>query len=107
VENCDLWDTGDPVDALRRLRESAPDERPELIIADVIMPSMSGFRMIDEMLRIDPGIRVIYMSGFVQSRISLPGTPGAVVAFLEKPFTREVLLSTFREVMASPGSRAA
>ena len=100
-EECELWDTGDPVEALRRLRESSPAERPELVISDVIMPAMSGFRMIDEMTSIDPDIRVIYMSGYVQSRISLPGTPGSVVAFLEKPFTREALLATFRQVMAS------
>jgi diguanylate cyclase (GGDEF)-like protein len=104
VENCDLWDTGNPIEALQRFRESSPDERPELIISDVIMPEMSGFRMIDEMTQIKPDIRVIYMSGFVQSRISMPGTPGAVVAFLEKPFTREVLLSSFRQVTGAAGS---
>ena len=103
VENCDLWDTGNPVEALTRFRESSPDERPELIISDVIMPEMSGFRMIDEMLRIKPDLRVLYMSSFVQSPISMPGTPGAVVSFLEKPFTREVLLARFRQVTGSPG----
>ena len=101
VENCDLWDTGNPIEALQRFRESSPDERPELMISDVIMPEMSGFRMIDEMTQIKPDIRVIYMSGFVQSRISMPGTPGAVVAFLEKPFTRDVMLATFRQVTGS------
>ena len=67
------------------------------------MPEMSGFRMIDEMLRIKPDLRVLYMSSFVQSPISMPGTPGAVVSFLEKPFTREVLLARFRQVTGSPG----
>lgn len=104
VENCDLWDTGNPIEALQRFRESSPDERPELIIADVIMPEMSGFRMIDEMMQIKPDIRVIYMSGFVQSRISMPGSPGAVVSFVEKPFTREVLLSNFRQVIGAAAS---
>jgi len=87
-----------------RCTSPSPAERPELVISDVIMPAMSGFRMIDEMTSIDPDIRVIYMSGYVQSRISLPGTPGSVVAFLEKPFTREALLATFRQVMASPSA---
>lgn len=101
-----LWDTGDPLEAIRRFGAAAPSERPDVILTDVIMPAMSGLRMIDEIAKISTDIRVIYMSGYVQSEISWVGTPGAVVSFLEKPITEETLLTAMREVSRDIGTRS-
>jgi diguanylate cyclase (GGDEF)-like protein len=96
--NCELWDSGQPFEVVSRFTGLPQAERPDVIITDVIMPEMSGIRMIDAIAKIDRNIRVIYMSGFVQSPISWGGTPGAVAAFLEKPVMMEPLFAALRQV---------
>jgi len=99
-----LWDTGDAAEAIRRFAATPPAERPDIILSDVIMPVMTGMRMIDQMAAISPALRVIYMSGYVQSVIEWQGPPSAVVAFLEKPIALDVLLATVQRVLhAAPG----
>ncbi len=100
-----LWDTGDPAEAIRHFAEVSPAERPDLILADVIMPVMTGMRMIEQISAISPELRVIYMSGYVQSVIEWQGPPAAVVAFLEKPITLDVLLATVQRVLHAPPGR--
>ena len=56
--------------------------------------------------RINPDIKVIYMSGYVQSEISWKGTPGSIVAFLEKPIEMETLLATVQKVSQREPRRA-
>lgn len=91
-EGYGLWDTGDAREAIRRFADSAPAERPDVILADVIMPVMTGMRMIDQIARISSDVTVIYMSGYVQSVIEWQGSPVSAVAFLEKPIKLGALL---------------
>ena len=101
----ELWDTGDARQAIQRFAEASPAERPDVILTDVIMPVMTGMRMIDQIAKVSPEIRVIYMSGYVQSVIDWQGPPAAVVAFLEKPIKLDVLLATVQRVIRTmPGS---
>jgi diguanylate cyclase (GGDEF)-like protein len=89
----DVWDTNDPREAIKQFAASSPAKRPDVILTDVIMPEMTGMTMIDRIAHIAPDVRVIYMSGYVQSKISYAGTPGNVVTFLEKPVNFESLLA--------------
>ena len=104
-----LWDTGDAREAIQRFADASPAERPDVILADVIMPVMTGMRMIDQIAKISPDVKVIYMSGYVQSVIEWQGTPVSVVTFLEKPIKLDVLLATvqrvLRAVRRTPGPR--
>jgi len=101
-----VWDSGDPLEVVRRFAAAPPAERPDVILTDMIMPAMTGVRMIDEIAKVGAELRVIYMSGYMQSRVSWKGTPGAVVAFLEKPITREALLGAVERVLAPEAQRA-
>jgi diguanylate cyclase (GGDEF)-like protein len=87
-----VWDTGDPLEAIRQYSATSVPDRPDVIVSDVIMPPMSGMRMIDQISQIAPSVKVIYMSGYVQSRISVNETSGSVVTFLEKPLNMDALL---------------
>ena len=101
----ELWDTGDARQAIQRFAEASPAERPDVILTDVIMPVMTGMRMIDQIAKVSPEIRVIYMSGYVHSVIDWQGPPAAVVAFLEKPIKLDVLLATVQRIIRiTPGS---
>jgi CheY-like chemotaxis protein len=65
--------------------------RPELVITDVVMPEMSGPDLADRLRKIQPGIKILYMSGYtgnmiVHQGIVDPGTP-----ILQKPFSKRNL----------------
>lgn len=68
----------------------------DLMITDVVMPGMSGPDLAEKMLSISPGLRVLYVSGYMDSN-----TRPKSDAFLQKPFTAEALASKVREVLAS------
>lgn len=104
----ELWDTGDAREAIRHFADASPAERPGIILTDVIMPVMTGMRMIDQIAKISPDLKVIYMSGYVQSVIEWQGPPASIVAFLAKPIKLEVLLATVQRILqAAPGGASA
>lgn len=72
------------------------------MITDVVMPGFSGFLLAEKLAKFRPETKVLYASGY-NDRSSVRLLPGAQqYAFLEKPFTREDLLSTVRELLDSP-----
>jgi PAS domain S-box-containing protein len=59
----------------------------DLVVCDVVMPEMSGHEFGSQLALENPGIPVIYMSGYPGSQVIARGLipPGA--PFVEKPFT--------------------
>ena len=94
-----LWDTGDAFEAIRHFADASPADRPDVILTDVIMPAMTGMRMVDQIAKISPDVKIIYMSGYVQSEIQWQGSPGSVDAFLEKPIEIDELHAALQRVI--------
>ena len=88
-----------PVAALRLFREA--EGEVDLVLTDVMMPEMSGVTMVGRMVDQRPGLRAIYMSGYVQGEVAWRGAPGAVTAFLEKPMTVETLAKEVERVLSA------
>ncbi|MFO7568272.1 MAG: PAS domain S-box protein [Smithellaceae bacterium] len=86
-----------PVDALS-LYEAHPASI-DLIITDVIMPTMSGKEMRDRLVAKHPDIRVLFMSGYTADVIVHHGVLDEGVKFLQKPFTLKDLATKVREMM--------
>jgi PAS domain S-box-containing protein len=65
----------------------------DLLLTDVIMRRMGGPELVDRLSATHPGLKVIYMSGYTGELMANRETlqPGATL--LEKPFTRNALLS--------------
>ena len=72
----------------------------DLILTDVVMPGMDGRALVEKLMPMRPGLRVIYMSGYTGSTHRELLDPDAVL--LAKPLTRAVLLRKLREVLESP-----
>ncbi|MEO8620807.1 MAG: ATP-binding protein [bacterium] len=72
-----------------------------LLLSDVIMPGMGGLELSDQIRRLRPGIRVLYMSGYTDSEIDRRGVLGEHAALLEKPFTGHTLAAAVREALSS------
>ena len=75
----------------------------QLLITDVIMPKASGPELAKELVRICPGLKVLYMSGYTDQAISQRGVRRKEVAFLPKPFTPAELTAKVRDVLENGG----
>ena len=63
------------------------------------MPKMGGEQLVEEMMQIRPGMKVLYMSGYPNDGIVQAGILANGVALLEKPFTREIPAKRVRQVL--------
>ena len=71
----------------------------DLVLTDVIMPTMSGRELAKKLLARNAKIRVLYMSGYTDNVIAQGGVLEEGLAFLQKPFTPRVLVQKVREVL--------
>jgi CheY-like chemotaxis protein len=69
----------------------ARTRRFHILVTDTVMPAMDGFELAAELTRLDPGLRVLFTSGFAAvARDGAAGFP-PTVGFLRKPFTQAEL----------------
>jgi two-component system, cell cycle sensor histidine kinase and response regulator CckA len=73
----------------------------DLLLIDVVLPRMSGQRVVELLRRRRPGVPVLYMSGYTADSIGRHMTQDAHVAFVEKPFTAVRLLQNVRAALGS------
>jgi CheY-like chemotaxis protein len=71
----------------------------DLVLTDIVMPQMSGFELAQELAGRTPAVKVLFMSGYRDKAFGANGEPPR--AFLQKPFTPDLLLSKVREVLDS------
>jgi len=78
----------------------------DVLVTDLVMPQMGGRELAQRLAALRPAIRVLYMSGYTDEMIIGGEGLGPGVAFLQKPFTREVLARRMRELLDAPAYRA-
>jgi PAS domain S-box-containing protein len=71
----------------------------DLLLTDVIMPGMNGRILAEQLSPRQPGMKVLYMSGYTDSFIAGHGVLDPGTHLLHKPFTEEVLIRKAREVL--------
>lgn len=74
-------------------------KRIHLLISDVIMPGMGGHKVAETIQDINPGIKVLYMSGYTDDTVVRQGIIHKEVAFIQKPFTPDSLGRKVRQVL--------
>lgn len=70
-----------------------------LLLADVVLPGLSGPEVADQLVSTRPEMQVIYMSGYAPDIIIRYGISAQHRLFLQKPFTPTILLGHVREAL--------
>ncbi|MBW2003778.1 MAG: response regulator, partial [Deltaproteobacteria bacterium] len=86
-------------EAIEIVHTTLPSSPPDLVILDMIMPSMGGGETYDKLKEIHPTIKVLLSSGY-----SIDGQATEILkrgcdGFMQKPFTMRELSKAIREVL--------
>jgi two-component system cell cycle sensor histidine kinase/response regulator CckA len=74
--------------------------RIDLVVSDVVMPEMDGPTLLKEMRKTNPGMKMIFVSGYAEEAFQKNLPPDGQYAFLPKPFTLKQLVAAVKETMA-------
>jgi len=74
-------------------------EKISLVILDLMMPVMGGWQCLEELLKIDPGVKVLMASGISDTGQQELATQVGAKGFVEKPYTIGQMLQRIREVL--------
>lgn len=81
----------------------------QLLLTDVVMPGMAGRELAQHLSVIKPGLRTLFMSGYMDDVGIMAGQEEGTSSFLQKPFTSEVLARAVRNLLDAdaPSDKAA
>ncbi len=88
-------DAGSPGEAL--LLAERESSRVTLLLTDLVMPLMSGADLYERVLKLVPGVRVVFMSGYATS--DMLDTLPAGAPILRKPFAPEDLTRAIEDAI--------
>ncbi len=84
-------------EAIEKFREA--EENIELLLLDVIMPKRNGKEVFEEIARIRPGIRALFISGYTSDVIDRKGVLPDGSDLIAKPVQPDELLEKLREML--------
>ncbi|QEM67126.1 PAS domain S-box protein [Geobacter sp. FeAm09] len=76
------------------------EQHIDLLLSDVVMPRMSGPELYARLAVAQPGLRVLYMSGYTDNVIVNHGLFDEERNFIQKPFSADALLAKVRELLS-------
>ena len=81
------------------LEQLAGQGRVDLIFTDIVMPGMTGRVMADEALKLRPGTKILYTTGYTRNAVVHNGVLDPGTEFLAKPYTAAALAAKLRAVL--------
>jgi two-component system cell cycle sensor histidine kinase/response regulator CckA len=73
----------------------------ELLLTDVVMPRLGGAALAQELRERDPGLAVLFVSGYARNDSQVAALLGPRCLYLQKPFTPAVLAAALRRLLDS------
>ena len=77
-------------------------EPMDLVLADVVMPGMKGTELARSLKRLQPSLKIIYMSGYLDDTRLRMDVDDHRIDFIQKPLTPRKLAERVREVLDRP-----
>jgi len=90
--------TRDGSEALEQMKEGGL--KFDLLVSDVEMPLVDGVALAERAFPLQPGIRVLLMSGFAEQLDRAKELIGPHVAVISKPFTLDQVRESVRKLLA-------
>ncbi len=75
------------------------NQKIDLLITDVVMPSMNGRELAEKMHHLFPDMKVLYLSGYTANVISHRGILDDGMCFINKPFSKHDISVKVRQVL--------
>lgn len=72
-----------------------------LVLTDVVMPGMNGLEVVDELLRLNPKMKTVFMSGYTDAVLTQGGKLDSSIVYLQKPFSLIDLADALRRARES------
>jgi len=72
-----------------------------MLITDMVMPEMNGIELSEKIVKILPGCKILYVSGYSDDQIIESGEMDKSLDFVQKPFDVKILLEKIRKVLES------
>jgi CheY-like chemotaxis protein len=72
---------------------------PALLVTDVVMPGMGGPELAERLVALHPGLKVLYLSGYMEDTIAHRGILENGIDLLSKPFSAVSLAAKVREIL--------
>jgi CheY-like chemotaxis protein len=85
----------------RRRLGSSSGQLSDLLFTDVIMPGLNGRQLADEILKIKPGMKVLFTSGYTENAIIHHGRLDEGVLLLAKPYRKSDMAVMIRRALAA------
>jgi two-component system cell cycle sensor histidine kinase/response regulator CckA len=92
-----VWEAGNGAEAIDQW--AGHIDQIDLVVTDIVMPVMNGLRLMEELRKMRPDIRVVCMSGHSEDLIARQGGMDAPPVLLRKPFRPDELVRKVREVL--------
>jgi two-component system, cell cycle sensor histidine kinase and response regulator CckA len=73
----------------------------DLLVTDIMLPDMNGIELSKKMEAARPGIKTLFMSGYVQENFYQHKNLGSEVNFIQKPFNINSFLRMVSKILAS------
>jgi PAS domain S-box-containing protein len=75
-------------------------DRIQLVILDLGMPGMGGRKCLEELMKIDPEVKVLVSSGYIQDEYDMKTGLDGASGFIPKPFKQEEMINTIKKILS-------
>ena len=76
-------------------------DRVSLVLSDMGLPTMGGWEVLRQLKGIDPQVKVILSSGFMDTKVRQDMIRSGAKDFIQKPYTPDKVLQQIRESIQS------
>jgi two-component system, cell cycle sensor histidine kinase and response regulator CckA len=94
-----VLEAGNGLEAIEILEKSAA--QVDIVVSDVVMPEMDGPTLARELRNRNPGLKIIFVSGYAEEAFQKHLPEHGQFAFLPKPFTLKQLVAAVKETLAA------
>ena len=82
------------------------EEHIDLVLTDVVMPGMKGRELIEQLEKLRPNLKVLYMSAYNEDDAINIGILSPGTSFIEKPFSPDQLAAKVRDVLGGDSAKS-